>query len=110
MISAPPEKGKKMEIAILIKNCICVFAWIALAIHFDKWWIALFAAMFMTSWTTTGAYYRSCDGCGRRSEMADSYNAAVDKAEKAGWLRMKNGDKWEDYCPACQAKRTRKGG
>ncbi len=31
-----------------IKNSVCVICWTALAMYFDKWWIALFAALFLS--------------------------------------------------------------
>lgn len=31
-----------------IKNSICIICWIVLAIIFNKWWIALFAALFLS--------------------------------------------------------------
>ena len=39
----------KLYIALLITNTICVLAFIGLAIYFDKWWIALFSALFLSS-------------------------------------------------------------
>lgn len=32
-----------------IKNSVVIVCWLLLAIHFGKWWIALFAALFTTS-------------------------------------------------------------
>ena len=89
--------------AVMIKNSICVICWAALAIIFGKWWIALFGALFLTTYTTTGnvrKYYRICDGCGKHSEYYDNYNEALDGAVKAGWLHIVEGNK--DYCPHCQ--------
>lgn len=43
-----------------------------------------------------------CDKCGKHSEYADSYDAALDKAKKAGWIHYADGNK--DYCPECRDK------
>ena len=93
---------KNIYWSIAIKNSICVICWTALAIIFHKWWIALFGVLFLTSFTTTTErkHYRVCDGCGRLSPYADSYNGALDKAKAAGWIHNADGNK--DYCPECQ--------
>lgn len=31
-----------------IKNSICVICWTVLAVVFNKWWIALFGALFLS--------------------------------------------------------------
>lgn len=31
-----------------IKNSVCVICWTVLAVYFGKWWIALFAALFLS--------------------------------------------------------------
>ena len=87
-----------------IKNSIMLICWTALAIVFHKWWIALFAALFLSSVEThkDHKYYRVCDGCGKHSEYADSYNDALDKAKAAGWVHHVDGNK--DYCPGCKMK------
>lgn len=104
MISVPTEKGKTMNKnlywSVAIKNSICVICWTALAIIFNKWWIALFAALFLTSIETKNKHYRVCDGCGKHSEYANSYNEALDKAKAAGWIHYVDGNK--DYCPECR--------
>ena len=82
-----------------IKNSICVICFTALAIIFHKWWIVLFAALFMTSYETKHNYYRVCDCCGKHSPYAYTYNDALDKAKAAGWMHMVEGNK--DYCPEC---------
>lgn len=89
--------------ALAIKNSICVICWAVLAIVFNKWWIALFSLLFLSSLQSslqTKKYYRFCDKCGKHSEYADSYNEALDKAKKAGWIHVVDGNK--DYCPDCQ--------
>ena len=35
-----------------IKNIICVICWTTLAVVFNKWWIALFAILFMSNLRT----------------------------------------------------------
>ena len=86
--------------SIAIKNSICVICFTALAIIFHKWWIILFAALFMTSYETKRNYYRVCDCCGKHSHYADTYNDALDKAKAAGWVHYVKGNK--DYCPECK--------
>ena len=86
-----------------IKNSICVICWVVLAIVFNKWWIALFAALFVSSLEASkpvGIHYRVCDRCGIRSPYADSYNGALDKARENGWIHYVAENK--DYCPNCQ--------
>lgn len=94
--------NKNFHWSIAVKNSICVICWTALAIIFHKWWIALFGVLFLTSYETQAVkkYYRVCDGCGKHSEYADSYNEALDKAKAAGWVHQTDGNK--DYCPGCK--------
>lgn len=44
--------NKSIMLVWAIKNSICMICWTYLAIVFDKWWIALFAVLFMSSLTT----------------------------------------------------------
>ena len=84
-----------------IKNSIVVIAWTALAIVFNKWWIALFGLLFMSGGLQMKHQsYRICDKCGKHSPYADSYNEALDKAKDAGWLHCVEGN--QDYCPNCR--------
>lgn len=83
-----------------IKNSICVICWTVLAIIFNKWWIALFGALFLSGLTTQHKSYIICDKCGKHSPYADSYNEALDKAKAAGWVHHAADNK--DYCPDCQ--------
>lgn len=83
-----------------IKNIVCVIAWVVLAIVFNKWWIALFGALFISGVKTNIGKYRICDKCGKHSPYAESHNEALDKAKAAGWIHYVEGDK--DYCPDCQ--------
>ena len=49
---ANTEKGKTMNKwlwAVALKNSIAIICWALLAYYFDKWWIALFGALFLTS-------------------------------------------------------------
>lgn len=88
--------------AYVVNNIICVICFSALAILFDKWWVALFAFLFFATPYPKSVmkYYRICDGCGRHSPYADSYNDALEKAKANGWVHYVDGDK--DYCPSCQ--------
>ena len=40
---------KHLYWSVAIKNSIVMICWTALAIHFGKWWIALFAALCLSS-------------------------------------------------------------
>ena len=82
-----------------IKNSICIICWTALAVIFNKWWIALFSFLFMSS-LKQSQYYRVCDKCGKHSEQANSYNEALEKARKNGWIHYVDGNR--DYCPDCK--------
>lgn len=85
-----------------IKNSVCLICWTALAIVFNKWWIALFAMLFMSSLSTETAHkkVRLCDKCGRHSPYADSEAEALEKAKEAGWAHFEDGNR--DYCPECR--------
>lgn len=87
--------------AWVVKNGIAVLAWTTLAVVFNKWWIALFAILFMDKFKIIYSNYRVCDKCGKHSPYANSYNKALDKAKEAGWVHYANGNK--DYCPECAA-------
>lgn len=93
---------KSLLWAWAIKNSICVICWVVLAIVFHKWWIALFAILFMSELRTEHKRYRVCDKCGKHSPYADDYNEALDKAKEAGWTHCVDGNK--DYCPDCQTE------
>lgn len=84
------------------KNIVAIVAWTALAILFDKWWIALFALLFLSDISTKTKSYRICDGCGKYGPYANSYNEALDKAKEAGWVHYVDGAR--DYCPECAEK------
>lgn len=40
--------NKHIYWAWAVKNSVCVICWTALAAFFGKWWIALFAALFLS--------------------------------------------------------------
>lgn len=83
-----------------VKNSIVVICFTALAVHFNHWWIVLFACILTPSLETKRIPSRICDGCGKTIYAEDM---DIDSAmRKAGWVRRKNGDKWEDFCPDCQ--------
>ena len=88
--------------ALILKNIIVVLIWGALAVLFDKWWIALFGLLFMSYVEVRPKSYRVCDGCGKHSPYANSYNEALDKAKEAGWIHYVDGNR--DYCPECIRK------
>ena len=85
--------------ALMLKNVMVILVWGALAVLFHKWWIALFAILFMTHVEISHRSYRVCDGCGKHSPYANSYNEALDKAKEAGWIHDVDGNR--DYCPEC---------
>lgn len=92
--------NESMIWAWAIKNSICVICWTILAIVFNKWWIALFGALFLSGLQTSHKSYRVCDKCGKHSPYADNYNEALEKAKEAGWVHYVDGNK--DYCPDCK--------
>ncbi len=84
-----------------VKNSVVILCFTGLAIHFDQWWIALFALFFTSSLERKSPIGRACNGCGKTIYSQD-WDAIDEKARKAGWVRQKSGDSWEDYCPECQ--------
>ena len=101
------EAGRKSAIKtnnqiywiLAIENSIIMICFAALAIAFHKWWIVLFASLFF-SYVKSRKYYRVCDGCGKHSPDADSYNGALDRAKLNGWVHYVDNDR--DYCPDCK--------
>lgn len=87
-----------------VKNSVVIICFTVLAICFGKWWIVLFSALFTSSLVRKTAASRICDGCGKAIYSMDP-DAIDEKLKKAGWVRWKNGDHWEDYCPKCQQNR-----
>ena len=98
------KQGKIVLTVFLIKNVVSVVCFTVLAIHFHKWWIILFALLFLSEIKTST--YMTCDGCGRHTPHASTHGRAIEKGRKLGWVRYKNPikDKWEDYCPECVEK------
>ena len=94
--------NKSFVWAWTFKNIVAIIAWTALTILFNKWWIALFALLFVSGIQTKNNSYRVCDGCGKHSPYANSYNEALDKAKEAGWVHYVDGNR--DYCPECIRK------
>ena len=41
-----------VAIAVLVKNLITIALFVLLAVMFEKWWICLFAVLFMTGHTS----------------------------------------------------------
>lgn len=97
--------NKTLIWAWAIKNIVAILAWIALAIVFNKWWIALFAILFVSGLQTKYQQHRVCDACGKHSPGADNYNEALEKAKEAGWLHIVEGNK--DYCPECRKENNK---
>ena len=95
--------NKDIWLAWAIKNSISLLVWASLAVVFNKWWIALFSALFISGVQTKYKTYRVCDGCGKHSPYADGYNEALEKAKESGWVHYVDGNK--DYCPECQMKK-----
>ena len=92
--------NKHLIWAWAIKNSVVILAWNALAIIFNKWWIALFSILFISGIETKHKSCRVCDCCGAHSPYADSYNEALKKAKESGWLHVTEGNL--DYCPDCR--------
>ena len=84
----------------LLKNVMMMLLWTLIAIVFNKWWIILFALLFMSSVETKHKSYRVCDGCGKHSPYANSHNESLDKAKAEGWTHIADTNK--DYCPQCR--------
>ena len=98
--------NKSVWAAWAVKNIVVLVCFTFLAVHFDTWWIVLFAAFFTSSLQTerTTRPGRICDHCGATIYVkSDDPEAEI---RQAGWIRRKNGYKWEDICPACQRKES----
>lgn len=86
-----------------IKNIVAIICWVVLAIVFNKWWVALFGALFISDLKYQKPNtYRVCDSCGKHSPYARNPHEALSMAKAAGWVHYEDGDK--DYCPECQNK------
>ena len=95
--------NKHLIWAWAIKNSISIAAWVALAIVFNKWWIALFGILFISDLKTMNKTYRVCDRCGEHSPYADNQKEALEKAKNAGWFHDGN----LDYCPNCRKENNK---
>lgn len=84
-------------VAWVIKNSVVMICFTTVAIFFGKWWIILFSIIWLSNMKTESSTRRICDGCGRVIDLDG-------EARRAGWVRRKNGEKWEDFCPECQSK------
>ena len=43
------DDNLKLMLAVLAKNLLTIICFVVLAIFFNKWWLALFSILFMTS-------------------------------------------------------------
>ena len=89
-----------------VRNSISLICWTIIAVVFNKWWLAFFSILFWC-WPEQNnkmIYFRVCDKCGKHSPETNTYNKALEKAKDFGWTHIKNGDKWEDYCPECSVE------
>lgn len=84
-----------------VKNSVVLVCFTCLAIYFGKWWIVFFAALFLSSLKLVNTR-RTCDGCGKT--LFSSADNMDETAQRAGWVRKKNGEEWEDFCPECQKR------
>lgn len=93
-----------------VKNSICIICWTVLAVVSNRWWIGLFALLFMSSLETKNenSHRYFCDCCGRYSPEGNSRDDAEQRRIEAGWIRRKVDGKWEDICPECQKNLLRK--
>lgn len=91
----------KTYLMITIENIINIVCWTILAIIFNKWWVALFSILFIKTVKQVRLHHRICDKCGKHGPLASTYDEAIEKAQEAGWLIRKVGDKWDDRCPDC---------
>ena len=98
---------KNIYWSVCIQNTVAMICWTTLAVIFDKWWIALFGVLFLSSIKTKDGTRIICDKCGKRGPVGDDVNKAREAAEKEGWLsyrvKVDEGEyKHVDYCPKCQ--------
>lgn len=91
-------------VAFLLYNIFNLLVFGAVAIVFEKWWIVLFALLFVLLPAKTGKSKkcRICDSCGRHSESGETDTEAIIRAEKCGWVHIKETNK--DFCPECKIK------
>ena len=84
---------------VTIQNVLVLFSWGFGAWGGGKAGFAFASLLCRPSLKTAYKNYRVCDGCGKHSPYADSYNEALDKAKEAGWVHCVDGNR--DYCPEC---------
>lgn len=87
-------------VTVILYNIFCVLCWALLAVCFGKWWIGLFALLFMAFPHTVKLHYRICDKCGKHGPMASNHNEAINSAVLCGWKHISESN--QDYCPDCQ--------
>ena len=54
-----------------------------------------------------GAFYPTCDRCGRQLMSTDTFDDAVEDMKKAGWKSVMVDGLWENYCPECQDNKVK---
>lgn len=86
-------------IAYLIYNILNLAIFGALALVFEKWWIILFALLFILLPSHKTIHKRTCDICGKSTESYDTPEEAIKQAEKRGWIHVEENDR--DFCPEC---------
>lgn len=94
---------------ICVKNVavLCIFA--ALACIFDKWWIVLFASLFLSGYKTEiPRHFLVCDSCGAKGPIGNNVEEARMKAKREKWWRgVDHNGKHVDYCPVCAVVRKK---
>ena len=86
-------------IAYLIYNILNLAIFGALSLVFEKWWIILFALLFVLLPSHKIKHKRTCDICGKSTESYDTTEEAIKQAEKHGWIHVEENDR--DFCPEC---------
>lgn len=89
-------------IAYLIYNILNLAIFGALALVFEKWWIILFALLFVLVPTRKVMHKRTCDICGKSTKSCDTPEEAIKEAERCGWIHIDKTD--SDFCPECAHK------
>lgn len=89
---------------ITILNCVITISWVVIAVIFNKWWLALFAGLFVYGYNSSEnihLYHRVCDECGKKSPNFYTKDEVIPSITKLGWVHKDN-DK--DFCPECARK------
>ena len=101
------RKGKISKmIAYLIYNICNLVVFGAIAFAFEKWWIILFALLFVLLPSHKIKHKRTCDICGKSTESYDTTEEAIKHAEECGWIHVEENDR--DFCPECVSKMKEK--